>query len=354
MKVLLAAVAGLMSLALSSPAFAHHGFAAHYDPDRVIRIEGTVKRFDFINPHGFLFIDSVNEAGESVVYKCDLQAAVQLVRRGVDATLFTVGEAIVVEGFPARRDPYGCEYGTGYFADGSSFTMRSTDEAQTQFAANRETRLAPGSSRSIFGTWIRPGMFGDASGRGPTTGTDSITPAGVAALAAFDPIADNPAIHCSGGSPVWLWGPPGLATSITEVDGNVVIYHESMDTTRIVHMGGDVAGQSNYPERVVTLTPPESPPVERSEMGHSIGRWEGDTLVIDTAGFAAGVLTGEILHTDQLTVEERLSVKADNGRLQIAWKAVEPVYYSEVLAGSQELQSTDQELMRYDCIVGSE
>ena len=79
MQESLAGVAGLMLLALSSAAFAHHGFAAHYDPDRVIRIEGTVKRFDFINPHGLLFIDSVNEAGEPVVYKCDLQAAVQLV-----------------------------------------------------------------------------------------------------------------------------------------------------------------------------------------------------------------------------------------------------------------------------------
>ena len=211
--------------------------------------------------------------------------------------------------------------------------MRSTGQARTQFAANEETRRAPGSSRSIFGTWIRPGMFGDASGRGPTSGEDSITLAGRAAVAAFDPIADNPAIRCSGSSPVWLWGPPGLATSVREVDGNVVIYHESMDTTRVVHMGVD-----RHPEDI-----------EPSEMGYSIGRWDGDTLVIDTAGFAAGVLTGEILHTDQLTVEERLSVKPDNGRLQIAWQAVDPVYYAAPITGSQELQSTDQALMRYDC-----
>lgn len=334
MKVSVAASAGLVSIALSSAAVAHHGFASHYDPDRVIRIEGTVRQFDFINPHGLLFIDAVNEAGEPVVYKCDLQAAVQLVRRGVDDTLFTVGEPIVVEGFPARRDPYGCEYGTGYFADGSSFTMRSTDEARTQFAANRETRTASGSNDSIFGTWIRPGMFGDASGRGPTSGADSITAAGEAALAQFDPILDNPAIQCSGSSPVWLWGPPGLATSITEVDGNVVIYHESMDTTRIVHMGVE-----KHPEGI-----------EPSEMGHSIGRWEGDTLVVDTAGFAPGVLRGSMLHSGQLTLEEQLFVDDDSGRLQIRWTANEPVYYSEPLMGSQELQSTGQEIMRYDCI----
>jgi len=334
MRLSFAVCAGSLSFALSSTAFAHHGFAAHYDPDRMIRIEGTVKQFDFINPHGVLLIDAVNEAGEAVVYKCDLQARVQLARRGVDATLFTVGEPIVVEGFPARRDPYGCEFGTGYFADGSSFTMRSTDEARTQFAAIRETRSAPGSARSIFGTWIRPGMFGDASGRGPTTGADSITAAGEAALAGFDPVLGNPAIQCSGSSPVWQWGPPGLATSISEVDGNVVIYHESMDTTRIVHMDLD-----RHPDGI-----------DGSEMGYSIGRWEGDTLVIDTAAFAPGVLTGSILHTDQLTLEERLSVDADSGRLQILWRASEPVYYADVLTGSQTLQSTDQALMRYDCV----
>jgi hypothetical protein len=338
MKDVLAAFAGLTTIALSPLAFAHHGFAAHFDPDRTIRIEGTIARFDFINPHGLLFIDSVNEAGEAVVYRCDLQARVQLARRGVDETLFTVGEPIVVVGFPARRDPYGCEFGTGYFADGSSFTMRSTDEARTQFAANRETRLSPGAGRSIFGTWIRPGMFGDASGRGPTSGADSITAAGEAALAGFDPVLDNPAIQCSGSSPVWLWGPPGLATSVSQVDGNVVIYHESMDTTRIVHMSVDRVPAG----------------IEPSEMGYSIGRWEDDTLVIDTAGFSAGVLTGSILHTDQLTLEERLSVDQNSGRLQIRWQAVEPVYYAEALTGSQELQSTDQALMRYDCVAEAE
>jgi len=337
MRISFVTLAGLLSIALSSAAIAHHGFAAHYDPDRVIRIEGTVKQYDFINPHGLLFIDAVNEAGEAVVYKCDLQAAAQLVRRGVDDTLFTVGDPIVVEGYPARRDPYGCEFGTGYFADGSSFTMRSSDEARTQFAANRETRVAPGSSRSIFGKWIRPGMFGDASGRGPRTGEDSITTAGEAARAAFVPALDNPAIQCSAASPVWVWGPPGLVTSISEVDGNVVIYHESMDTTRIVHMGVD-----QQPEGI-----------EPSDMGYSIGRWEGDALVIDTSAFSAGVLTNSILHTEQMTLEEQVSVEDDSGRLQIIWRADAPVYYSGVLTGSQELQSTDQELMRYDCIVES-
>ena len=91
MKNQLINLAALTALAASASATAHHGFAAHFDPNQLIRIEGTIKQFDFINPHGFLHIDSVNEAGEPVVYVCDLQARTQLARRGADQTLFTVG-----------------------------------------------------------------------------------------------------------------------------------------------------------------------------------------------------------------------------------------------------------------------
>ena len=337
MKKLLVGLAGMTALGIAQWVSAHHGFSAHFDPDRIIRIEGTVKQFDFINPHGLLYIDSVNDAGEPVVYLCDLQARTQLARRGVDESLFTVGEPIIVEGFPARRDPYGCEFGTGYFADGSSFTMRSIDEARTQFAENREIPPTTGTSRSIFGTWIRPGMFGDASGRGARTGEDSITPAGEAARAAFDPIADNPVVRCEPGSPVRSWGPPGLATSIRHVNDQILIYHESMDVTRTIHMNMD-----EHPADI-----------EPSDMGHSIGRFEDGTLIIDTAGFKAGVLRGSTLHTDQMTMVERLSVQEDTGRLLISWVINEPIYYSEPLTGSQELQSTDQEIIRYDCVPGS-
>jgi hypothetical protein len=83
-------------------ASAHHGFFAHFDPDKVLRIEGTVKRFDFINPHGYLYIDSVNDAGEPVDYVCELQARNQLIRKGADKNLCTVGESILVVGYAAQ------------------------------------------------------------------------------------------------------------------------------------------------------------------------------------------------------------------------------------------------------------
>lgn len=322
-----------MLVSVVSTASAHHGFGPHFDRNKVVRIEGTVKRFDFINPHGFLYIDTTDDAGEPMVYICELQARTQLIRKGADETLFTVGESIVVEGFAARRHENQCEFGVAWFADGSSFMMRSIDEARSQFADNDAAPLPEGAERTIFGTWIRPGMFGDDSGRGPRMGDDSITPAGEAAVAAFDPVTGHPAIQCRPGSPVRSWGPPGLATSIRQDGNKVIIYHETMDFTRTVHLD-----MSEHPSNVAP-----------SEMGHSIGRFDGDDLIIETAAFSAGVLVGSTLHTEQMVLHERLSITEDTDRLRIEWTMIDPTFYSEPLTGSQELHSTNRELIRYDC-----
>ena len=319
--------------AFAPDASAHHGFSAHFDPDKLIRIEGTVKRFDFINPHGHLFIETISDAGETVVYDCELQARSQLLRHGADETLFTVGETIVVMGFEARRDPLRCEFAVGYFADGSSFEMRTVDKARSQFADNTAASIPADNERTILGVWIRPGMYGDESGRGPRTGGDSITEAGKAAAAAYNPVTENPVIRCEPGSPVRTWGPPGLATKISREDGKVIIYHESMDVTRTVHLD-------------ITAHPTDLLP---SDMGHSFGHFEDDALIIETAVFAQGVLVGPTLHTDQMTMRERLSIREDTGRLLIEWTMLDPHYYSEPLTGSQELHSTNQEIIRYDC-----
>ena len=92
---------------------------------------------------------------------------------------------------------------------------------------------------------------------------------------------------------------------------------------------------------------------EESRRGHSIGRWEDGVLVIHTEKFAAGILTESTLHTDQMALEERLSITPDRGHLLISWIANDPEYYAEPLTGSQELQPTSQDIIRYECIPGA-
>lgn len=335
MKIKIAAVAVFIFF-LSLPASAHHGFAAHFDPEDPIRLEGIVTGFDFINPHSFLHLEVVDESGEKQDYVCDLQARTQMVRHGYDESLFTLGEAIVVEGFRGRRNPYNCEFAVAYFADGSSYMLRTPDSARSQFAANQEITDKTASAEDILGSWIRVGMYGDESGRGPTSGFDSLTAAGQSAVAVFDPIKDNPVVHCRGGSPVRNWGAPGLATKIYWQEDDLIIYHESMDVYRRIHMN--------------LAQPPQN--TLASEMGFSIGSFEGNTLVVRTTHFAEGVISNADLHSDQMTLVERLAVQEGSGRLLISWEINDPLFYTETLTGSQLLQSTTHEIQPYECIPG--
>ena len=57
------AAALAVALAYGSPASAHHGVAPHYDVSKPVTIEGVVSRFEFVNPHSFLYIDTKDAAG---------------------------------------------------------------------------------------------------------------------------------------------------------------------------------------------------------------------------------------------------------------------------------------------------
>jgi hypothetical protein len=64
-----------------------------------------------------------------------------------------------------------------------------------------------------------------------------------------------------------------------------------------------------------------------SRGGHSIGRWDGDTLVVDTVGFEPGSLAGNIAHSDQLHVVERYTLNPETLELRREYVAEDPLYF---------------------------
>ena len=319
-------------LSYSFSAVAHHGFAVYFYPDRTITIEGVISKYDFVNPHSVLYIESTDGAGEKITYTCALQAKTQLMRKGADENLFVIGDPIKIIGFPARRDPYGCEFGTGYFANGETFTMRSIDRAQTQFARNNRREITSGPN-AIYGNWIRPDIYGAAGLSMPTEGIESITPEGENIVGNYNRAEENPTIQCDPGSPVRTWGAPGLLTSIKKEGDKVFIHHESMDWIRTIHLD-----MTDHPSNI-----------EESSMGYSIGKFEGNNLVIYTSKFNSGILAYDIVHTNEMTLEERISYNDQTGNLDIHWVMHEPNYYNSPISGGQSLESTTDEFIPYGC-----
>ena len=100
----LAAVVALGFVLTSPPAEAHHNSTPFYDDTQDVEVIGTVLRFNFRNPHSFIFIEAENEAGELVEWEVELGAAVTMSRRGWTRETISAGDQIRAVGNPSRAE----------------------------------------------------------------------------------------------------------------------------------------------------------------------------------------------------------------------------------------------------------
>src|SRR5690606_23327198 len=83
--------------------------------------------------------------------------------------------------------------------------------------------------------------------------------------------------------------------------------------------------------------------IEPSVTGHSIGRWEGDVLVVDTVGFAPGILSADarVPHSAELHVVERFTLSADGRAITREYVAEDPLYFEGQYRGRDTVYVAD-------------
>ena len=85
--------------------------------------------------------------------------------------------------------------------------------------------------------------------------------------------------------------------------------------------------------------------------GHSIGRWEGDELVVETTGFAPGYLETRdaVMHGSEMDVVERFSYDHEGRTLTRSWIAEDPTYFTCSYTGQDTVEIADIPYEPYDC-----
>ena len=100
----LALVAGCaLSLAIAGRAAAHHSFAATYQADDRIEIQGTVRELVWRNPHSFLRIDVTDEDGDTRTWSLEWTSANRLAGTNLTQTTLRPLDVVVATGSPARN-----------------------------------------------------------------------------------------------------------------------------------------------------------------------------------------------------------------------------------------------------------
>jgi hypothetical protein len=110
----LGVIAALGLLLAAVPAGAHHSFAAAFDENNPVNLQGTVTKVELVNPHAWIWLDVKQPDGTVVNWGVEGGPPTNLLRNGITKTSLAVGTEIKLFGYRAKS---GEPKGVGVFVE---------------------------------------------------------------------------------------------------------------------------------------------------------------------------------------------------------------------------------------------
>jgi hypothetical protein len=265
-----------------------------------VLLEGTVTRFAYNNPHTYLTIEIVDAAGRRVAQEVEVGPISTMLPLGLTRDSFRVGDRVMVRANPSRR-------GTGTVM-GLDLTRADGQVVPLHISARSMRPPSAAVASSIEGVWHPTVQAFEAMFASMPSWP--LTERGREALAESRRINLTTHSDCvPAGAPMLMLYPVAMTVSVA--DDAVVFDIDWLGARRVARLDAE------HPANV-----------EPSLQGHSIGRWEGDVLVVDTVGFlphAEGLGFG-LPASDRKRLVERFSLEPDGRQLRYEVTVEDDVY----------------------------
>jgi len=324
---------------LAAPVLGHHSDAA-LDMESVATIEGRITEFNWRNPHIYFTVETTDEDGAPVEWEVQMGSTITTTRMGWTRDSLSIGDLVTVGAYPARNGrPYGM---LNSIEKEGGVVLPTSINGPTAEPRVPEPEVTTGTT-SLEGIWMARNseLVRYVGGfDGFFTAQLELTEGGIAARDAYDELsAENPEAQCIGRPPPAMIVSSNLfpiQIEINEAEEVIMIRGQFWDEERTVYMDGR-----------------EHPDVDdRFASGHSIGRWDGDTLVVDTMNFTdhrspyqIGVPSGGQKH-----VVERYRLIEEGTRIAVEFVLEDPEYIAQPLTHTRELIYSPQvEMTPFEC-----
>lgn len=335
-QLLLFATLGLV-VGFFNQTWAHHS-RSNFDTDTLLEFSGTITEYSWQNPHTYATVAVEDESGNTQERLFELNSVSVLTRQGWTRDTMKVGDRVTVFANPdhdSNKNLYYSNYWVlpdgNTIVSGAGTYQGAPRQARREVDTTATTEDFSGIWRSVGGRFgIRASNNAPAATQpqinlggfeGAATGLP-LTELGQAEIDAFQ-IEDNPWYRCVSRTPPWLFS-VAVGASRIKIDGDTLtIRHEINDVDRIIHLG-----MNEHPSDT-----------QASHLGHSVGWYEGETLVVDTAYFAPTKwgIGGGVSSSAQKHLVERFTLTEGGTRIDYQYTLEDPVYLSKPVTVSFQL-----------------
>ena len=323
-------------LVLGTPSAGAHHAPTEYDFQKVVEMEGSLVEVRWRNPHVRIFMQTgVDASGKPVIV--DIEGAALSVMRRTNATPdgLRIGDKVRVAGHPSRRGA-GRLYGLSLLqADGKELLFapgnfpRWTKAPLGSVTNWFNTNNVESSNAGLFRVWSS--RFNEFLAWNPKE--LPLTDAARKKAAAWDPVNDSVTQGCAPvGMPAIMDVPYPL--EFVKQENAIVLRMEIYDAVRTIHMS---AGARDS--------------LEKNVFGRSIGRWEGDTLVVETDGVTWPYFDhlGTPLSV-ATTIVERFTPTTDGSHLQYKMIVTDPETFTQPIELTRSWMARANESVKpYEC-----